>query len=60
MGIIFSEEVIGGLPDKRCQLLSVIRGVLDPVSAIIRDGQFDLRQHADNAWKLYLRGILNK
>jgi AcrR family transcriptional regulator len=93
--IIFSEEVIGGLPDKRRQLLSIIQGVLDQVSAIIRDGQqsgrlrsdipaenlavaflgiiqpaaviwnlnegqFDLRQHADNAWKLYSRGILNE
>jgi AcrR family transcriptional regulator len=93
--IIFSEEVIGGLPDKRRQLLSIIRGVLDQVSAIIRDGQqsgglrsdipaenlaiaflgiiqpaaviwslskgqFDLRQHAETAWKLYLRGILNE
>ena len=37
--IIFSEEVIGGLPDKREQLFGIIEKVLDNVAAIIRDGQ---------------------
>jgi AcrR family transcriptional regulator len=37
--IIFSEEVIGGLPDKREQLFGIIEKVLDNVASIIRDGQ---------------------
>ena len=37
--VIFSEEVIGGLPDKRSKLYTIIEDVLDSVGAIIRDGQ---------------------
>jgi hypothetical protein len=37
--IIFSEEVIGGHPDKRQQLFGIIEKVLENVAAIIRDGQ---------------------
>jgi AcrR family transcriptional regulator len=37
--IIFSEEVIGGNPNKRQQLFGIIERVLDNVAAIIRDGQ---------------------
>jgi TetR/AcrR family transcriptional regulator, fatty acid metabolism regulator protein len=37
--IIFSEEVIGGDPNKRRQLFGIIEKVLDNVAAIIRDGQ---------------------
>ena len=37
--IIFSEEVIGGMPDKRQQLFSVIQDVLEQISAIVGEGQ---------------------
>jgi TetR/AcrR family transcriptional regulator, fatty acid metabolism regulator protein len=37
--IIFSEEVIGGLPEKREQLYGIIDNVLDNVASIVRDGQ---------------------
>ena len=37
--IIFSEEVLGGLPDKRQQLYGIIENVLGNVAAIIREGQ---------------------
>jgi len=45
--IIFSEEVIGGLPDKRRQLFSIIQGVLDQVAAIMREGQQSGRIRSD-------------
>jgi len=45
--IIFSEEVIGGMPDKRRQLFSIIQGVLDQVSAIVREGQQSGRIRSD-------------
>jgi AcrR family transcriptional regulator len=37
--IIFSEEVIGGMPEKRQQLYGVIRDVIRNVSAIVTEGQ---------------------
>ena len=37
--IIFSEEVIGGLPETRRQLFGIIEKVIDNVAAIIREGQ---------------------
>ena len=37
--IIFSEEVIGGMPDKRHQLYAIIRDVIRNVAAIVAEGQ---------------------
>jgi AcrR family transcriptional regulator len=37
--IIFSEEVIGGMPQKRRQLYDIIREVIGNVAAIVREGQ---------------------
>lgn len=37
--IIFSEAVIGGLPEKRQQLFGIIQDVIANVSAIVRAGQ---------------------
>ncbi len=37
--IIFSEEVIGGIPEKRQQLYGIIRDVLRNVAAIVTAGQ---------------------
>lgn len=38
-GIIFSEEVLGGMPDKRRLLYDIIREVIGNVAAIVREGQ---------------------
>jgi AcrR family transcriptional regulator len=37
--IIFSEEVIGGMPEKRQQLYAIIQNVIGNVATIVRDGQ---------------------
>lgn len=37
--VVFSEEVLGGLPEKRQQLYAIIRGVIANVAAIVSDGQ---------------------
>jgi len=37
--IIFSEEVIGGMPEKRQQLYGIIRDVIGNVCAIVTEGQ---------------------
>jgi AcrR family transcriptional regulator len=37
--VIFSEEVLGGNPNKRQQLFGIIEKVLENVATIIRDGQ---------------------
>jgi TetR/AcrR family transcriptional regulator, fatty acid metabolism regulator protein len=37
--IIFSEEVLGGMPEKRQQLYGIIRDVVRNVSAIVSEGQ---------------------
>jgi len=37
--IIFSEEVIGGMPEKRHQLYAIIRDVVRNVAAIVAEGQ---------------------
>lgn len=37
--LIFSEEVIGGMPDKRQALYSIIRDVIGNVAVIVREGQ---------------------
>jgi AcrR family transcriptional regulator len=37
--IIFSEEVLGGMPEKRQQLYGIIRDVIRNVSAIVSQGQ---------------------
>lgn len=91
--IIFSEEVLGGMPEKQQQLYGIIQDVIRNVSAIVTEGQkkgmirkdlppeniavsflgmiqpaaiiwtlsngeFDLVQHSQNAWKLYSEAIL--
>jgi AcrR family transcriptional regulator len=90
--IIFSEEVIGGMPEKQQQLHGIIRdvirnvgvivtegqqasiirtdlpaeniavsfmGIIQPAAIIwnLSDGEFDLVQHSQNAWKLFLDAI---
>ena len=90
--IIFSEEVIGGMPEKRQQLYGIVDDVIRNVAVIVREGQnkgtirkdlpaesiavsflgmiqpaaiiwnlsngeFDLKQHSINAWKLFLDAI---
>jgi AcrR family transcriptional regulator len=90
--IIFSEEVVGGVPDKQHQLYDIIQDVIQNVTSIVAEGQkkgairedipaeniavsflgmiqpaaiiwnlsegeFDLRQHSKNAWKLFLAAI---
>jgi AcrR family transcriptional regulator len=37
--IIFSEEVIGGMPEKQQQLYGIIRDVIKNVGTIVREGQ---------------------
>jgi AcrR family transcriptional regulator len=37
--IIFSEEVIGGMPDKQQQLYGIIRDVIGNVASIVAEGQ---------------------
>ena len=37
--IIFSEEVIGGMPDKQQQLYDIIRDVIRNVSVVVTEGQ---------------------
>jgi AcrR family transcriptional regulator len=37
--LIFSEEVLGGMPDKQQQLYGIIRNVIANVSAIVIEGQ---------------------
>ena len=37
--LIFSEEVIGGMPDKRQALYAIIRDVIGNVAVIVREGQ---------------------
>jgi len=37
--IVFSEEVIGGVPEKRQQLYGIIRDVINNVASIIAEGQ---------------------
>ena len=37
--IIFSEEVIGGMPEKQQQLYGIIRDVIRNVAVIVREGQ---------------------
>jgi len=93
--IIFSEEVIGGMPEKQQQLYGIIRDVIQNVAAIVTegqhtgairddtpaeniavsflgmiqpaaiiwnlsDGEFDLIQHSQKAWKLFLDAIRPK
>jgi AcrR family transcriptional regulator len=90
--IIFSEEVIGGMPEKQQQLYGIIGDVIRNVAVIVRegqnkgairkdlpaesiavsflgmiqpaaiiwnlsDGEFDLKRHSINAWKLFLDAI---
>jgi AcrR family transcriptional regulator len=90
--IIFSEEVIGGIPEKQQQLYGIIQDVIQNVRSIVAEGQkkgairedisaeniavsflgmiqpaaiiwnlsegeFDLRQHSKNVWKLFLAAI---
>ena len=37
--IVFSEEVIGGMPEKQAALYGIIQDVIGNVAAIVRDGQ---------------------
>ena len=91
--IIFSEEVIGGMPEKRQSLYDIIGDVIQNVAAIVGEGQaqgdirkdlppeniavaflgmiqpaaiiwslsageFDLVGHSQQAWELFVAGIL--
>ena len=38
-GLIFSEEVLGGVPDKQRQLYGIIRDVITNVATIVTEGQ---------------------
>ena len=93
--IIFSEEVIGGMPEKQQQLYGIIRDVIRNVAFIVTegqkkgtirsdlpaeniavsflgmiqpaaiiwnlsDGEFDLMQHSQEAWKLFLDAIRHR